>query len=223
MHNRRVWASIVVFGAVAVAGCGSSKTTAAPSTTEPTTVATTTTTTRATTLPATSRPSAKPSAQPAWVAGLGPGVNVTVPGAHPAADQSTPGGLVLALQSVTNAGKPALGCPLIEPSLQAQCEKASAGATTPGVHLTIKSLGYIAVKGDEALVGVVGTSCDPSQQPVCDTNTDPAAIFESSKPFATLFTAAQAAQNSSGNVYALSPEIKIGGKWYADLPSNEFG
>ena len=73
-------------------------------------------------------------------------------------------------------------------------------------------IGYVAIDGTKALIGITGTICVPHQTPKCFTNTDPAAIFKSGKPFATLWTQAVAAP---ANVYSLSPAVKVNGKWYA--------
>ena len=61
---------------------------------------------------------------------------------------------------------------------------------------------YTAIDGDKALVGSTGSVCDPSATPKCTTNTDPAAIFDSGKSFATLWNEAV---NSKNNSYGSPP------------------
>ena len=57
---------------------------------------------------------------------------------------------------------------------------------------TFKNLtvSYTATDGARALVGLTGTICSPDQKPSCVTNNDAAAIFDSGKTFAELWTEA---------------------------------
>jgi len=75
-------------------------------------------------------------------------------------------------------------------------------------HVTNFGVGYTAVKGDEALAGTTGTFCNSGS---CFTNTDPAALFTSGKPFDTRWSDAN---NAGSNSYALAACTEIGGKWY---------
>ena len=115
------------------------------------------------------------------------------------------------------AGDFAAVCGLLEPSAQALCTLTGTGGSS-GESYQNFGLGYIAVDGTEALVGTVGTFCDPTETPTCMTNSDPAAIFSSGQSFATLFSQAVAAANSTSNIYSLAPCIEIGGQWYLDIP-----
>ena len=83
------------------------------------------------------------------------------------------------------------------------------------------SLGYVAVDGDRALVGFTGTVCQPGQHPECVTNRDPAAIFSTAKPFATLWTESIASANSPILSYALTPCMRISGRWYLYSPTGQ--
>ena len=80
------------------------------------------------------------------------------------------------------------------------------------------AIGYVAVRGDQALVGSTGTFCVPAERPRCFTNTDPAALLSGGKSFGTLW--AQADRATSSNVYKLAPCVKIGGRWHLHLPSS---
>lgn len=86
---------------------------------------------------------------------------------------------------------------------------------------TFKSIGVgdVAIDGTKALVGLTGKVCDPAAHG-CSSNSDPAAIFSSGKPFSSLWKTAVAQTNSSSNsnAYSLFPCVEIGGKWYADAP-----
>ena len=75
------------------------------------------------------------------------------------------------------------------------------------------AIGYVAIDGDQALVGATGKFCTPGQQPECITNNDPAAVFSSNKKsFATLW--AEENKASSQSSYSLILCVKSGGKWY---------
>jgi len=81
------------------------------------------------------------------------------------------------------------------------------------------ALGYIAIDGNEALVGVTGTFCVPHQTPECTSNRDPAAIFATAKPFAALWVESVAADASAATTgYSLAPLVKVGTRWYLDNP-----
>jgi hypothetical protein len=76
------------------------------------------------------------------------------------------------------------------------------------------ALGYIAIDGTKALVGSTGTFCTVAQTPQCTSNDNAAAIFDTAKPFATMWAQALAAESSVQNSYSLAPCIRIGSKWY---------
>jgi hypothetical protein len=137
---------------------------------------------------------------------------------------SGPGALVTAYIAVLNGNKVSQFCQYIEPAAQSACRKALAGVTSTGGQTVAHfHLGYVAIDGNKALVGLTGTNCDPNAKPRCDTNTDPAALFSSGRSFATLFSQALAAQNSSSsaNTYSLAPCVQVDSKWYIDLPVND--
>ena len=69
---------------------------------------------------------------------------------------------------------------------------------------------YTAIDGNEALVNITGTVCDPSQTPSCTSNSDPAAVLDSGKPFTTLW--AESVASSGG--YTPFVMTKVNGKWY---------
>jgi len=153
---------------------------------------------------------------PSWARSLGRGLTILPPGSTPAAGNGSPGGVVEADVADVNAGNLSAACGLLEPSAQSACAQATSGQSSHGVSYRHFRLGYIAIDGDEALVGTVGTYCNPNSTPTCDTNSDPAAIFSSAHSFADLFSAAVAATNSPSNSYSLAPLVKIGAAWYLD-------
>ncbi|HVA08338.1 MAG TPA: hypothetical protein VNG12_16510 [Acidimicrobiales bacterium] len=151
---------------------------------------------------------------PSWASSLGAGVTVMPPGSTPSPGNGSPGAVVEAEVADVNAGNLAAACGLLDPSAQAACTQATTGQSSSGVSYQNLGLGYIAIDGDDALVGTVGTFCSPNNSPTCVTNSDPAAIFSSGQTFATLYNAAVAAANSSSINYSLAPCIKIGSAWY---------
>jgi hypothetical protein len=167
------------------------------------------------------------SSAPPWAAALGTGTTVTAPqsaapghGSPGAAVQGYVGGffhndIATYDKDVTAA------CGYLQPSAQSACTPPSGTQPPSGTKLPYaqhEALGYIATHGKQALVGTTGTTCVPGSTPECETNNDPAAIFSSAKPFATLWSQAQAAVTSGINSYALVPCIQINGQWYIDVP-----
>ena len=155
--------------------------------------------------------------QPSWAAALGPGTTVTPPQSV-APGHGSPGaavqGYITALSSKDAAG----ACGYVQPSAQAECT--SGFTQLPKDQLPYaknEALGYVVTDGTQALAGITGSLCSPGSTPACGTNTDPAAIFSSAKPFATLWSQALAANNSSSNAYSLAPCIEVSGQWYIDI------
>lgn len=153
---------------------------------------------------------------PSWASGLGSGVTVVPPGtASPGND--SPNGVMIGVMTAISGGHLTDFCKYEQPSQQAACNSTMSQVTPAQIkgHLpTFKGvkLGYTAIDGDKALIGLTGTICQPNQTPKCFTNNDPAAILSSGKPFSKLWTDAVKAP---ANAYSLSPAIKINGNWYA--------
>jgi hypothetical protein len=108
--------------------------------------------------------------------------------------------------------------------VQVSCKTGMArqkSATAP----TIKNaaIGYAAIDGDEALVGTTGTLCAHPQKPLCNSNSDPAAILSGGKPFGALWSE-QAKADAANDVYMLASCVKVGGSWYLyERPERESG
>ncbi len=157
-------------------------------------------------------------AGPAWAAALGAGVAVTAP-APAAPGYDSPGA---AVQGDVEATTPAQQCAYFPPSALASCQTlaAEAPASNSGT-LQNFALGYVAVNGNEALVGSTGTSCTPDATPTCESNDDPAAIFSQAKPFSVLWAESVAADLSTTNSYQLIPCVKVGSSWYVYWPFSD--
>jgi hypothetical protein len=154
--------------------------------------------------------------RPPWAKALGPGVTVTGPGGASAGDGS-PGGVMLSTVADVRSGDYGRICALMEPSAQGECDSSVTAASTSALAGRVPTfsnfaVSYTAIDGDQALVGTTGTVCVPNQTPACYTNTDPAALLDSGKSFAALWTEAIGA---SGNAYSLAPSVKVNGTWYA--------
>jgi hypothetical protein len=193
-----------VFVALLAAGCGSGSTSGNPAAAGGST--------------ATAAPSPT-NTQPAWVKSLGPGVTVIDSGSATAGDGS-PAGTFLTEVKDLQSGHFVQMCSAIEPSQQAGC-KSEMGSVSAAV---LKSempvfknivIPYTAVDGDKALIGSTGSVCAANVTPSkCSTNTDPAAIFDSGKSFASLWKESVNSGTSNSDAYALNPLIKINGVWY---------
>jgi hypothetical protein len=159
--------------------------------------------------------------QPSWAGALGSGVTVVAPGSASPGNNSPDAVMEGAYKSIA-VGPVTDFCKYAQPSQQASCKSQLAQVPKAEVAKALPTfknfaLGYTAIDGTEALVGTTGTVCTPNQSPGCYTNTNPAAILDSGKSFATLWKQALAAADS--NVYSLSPCIEIDGNWYADASS----
>jgi hypothetical protein len=170
---------------------------------------------------ATTRAAAASSAgaRPAWARGLGAGVTVIGPATTPPG-HDTPGAALQGEVNAANMGKVVGACPYFPPSTQAECHTKLAGVPAAD-DPTFKgfALGYMAIRGDQALVGATATTCVPGQKPACSTNNDPAAIFSTAKPFAALWAEAVADEGSATFTgYSLATCVKVGNSWYVYIP-----
>jgi hypothetical protein len=161
---------------------------------------------------------------PSWAASLGPNVTIVSPRSAEGGTNS-PGALVKSYVTVANSGKISGLCQFVEPAGTSACDKALAAASgSNGALLSHFALGYVAIDGDRAVVGLTGTNCNPTEKPTCSTNRDPAALFSSGRSFAALYAQAVASQNpdTANNDYSLAPCVRVDGKWYIEVPPNDF-
>jgi ABC-type transport system substrate-binding protein len=187
-----VLAGAVAAGVLAVAACSSGGASTGPGT------------------GATASSSPSTVSLPSWASALGSSVTVTAPQTV-SPGNGTPGAVVTGLIRAFNSGKFSQSCGYDEPKGQAQC-KAEAAEITASDIPTIKNfaLGYVAVDGSQAVVGITGTICEPTSGSKCSTNTDAAAVFSSTKTFSDLWK--NSLKDTSS--YSLTPCVKVGGKWY---------
>lgn len=153
--------------------------------------------------------------QPSWAAKLGSGVTVVSPGSASPGNDS-PNGVMIGVITAITTGHLTDFCKYEQPTLQSDCNAGMSQVTPAEVKSQLPTfknvqLGYTAIDGSKALIGLTGTVCAKGKTQ-CFSNSDPAALLKSGKPFGTLWTEAIKAPE---NVYSLSPAIKINGKWYA--------
>lgn len=157
--------------------------------------------------------------QPPWVTSLGPGVTVTdSSGATPG--DGSPAGVVLTVVKDMQTGNYSASCDTFPPPEQPACKSEFDSATAAELRHVIPTFKnftptYTAIKGDQALIGNIGTDCEPYAKPECVTNTDAAAIFDSGQPFANLWKGATAPHPIDKNAYALNAMVRKNGIWYA--------
>ncbi len=159
--------------------------------------------------------------QPSWASSLGSGVTVVSPGtASPG--NGTPDGVMIGVVDSITSGHFTDLCKYEMPATQSQCNSAMSQVTPSVAASQLPSfknmkLGYTAVDGTKAIIGITGTVCLPNQTPSCFTNNDPAALFDSGKSFAALWTQAL---NAPQNAYSLSTVEEVNGSWYAYTSSS---
>jgi hypothetical protein len=158
---------------------------------------------------------------PAWAASLGRGVTIIKPGSQPAPGTTSPGGVVKAQFAAVDGGRLAQGCVYFQPAIQMKCSAATAGLPPLSVQDQL-SLGYIAIKGTQALVSTVGTDCQSDARPKCITNRNPATFLSSRHTFNALYTSAIASEASPIHKYSLITCVKVGSRWYVFQPPSAF-
>jgi hypothetical protein len=156
------------------------------------------------------------TAHPAWARALGAGVTVLSPAPATSGNES-PGAAYQGDLYALAVGNILSGCRYIQPSVQGVCRESNSGPTTSVPYTeTIKNLaiGYVAINGNQALVGYTGMFCISDERPRCMTNTNPAAILSSGKSFKALWAESVADESINANFYSLGPCVEAAGKWY---------
>jgi hypothetical protein len=156
-------------------------------------------------------------AAPTWVAGLGPGVTLEAPTSQPT--KGTPQATVYSYMHELTSSTVGRACGYLIKSSQMPCLGGMYEAVEQGINISYSyksfDLGYAAVDGAQALVGTTYTQlCRKIQTRTCSPdNADPAALLDSGKSFAELWTQAQHANSSE---YFLFPCVEVDGTWYID-------
>jgi hypothetical protein len=153
---------------------------------------------------------------PSWAAPLGSGVTVEAPTRAPS--MGSPQAVMTAYVRALDAGNFSGACGYVVPSDQASCKSvlADAGgqlAMPSGVIYNGFGLGYTVIAGTQALVGATGRLCVLTQAQTCVSNSNPAAVLDSGKSFAALWSQAL---NAPSNAYSPVPCVRMNGTWYVD-------
>lgn len=154
---------------------------------------------------------------PSWETKLGSGVTVIGTGTQPTPGTTSPGAVVEASIAAANTGHLAQSCAFYQPAVQSKCASIAANSPPVATHENL-SLGYIAVKGTQALVGLVGTDCENGARPRCISNQNAAKFLSSGHSFGSLYQAAAKSEASPVHMYSLITCVKVGSQWYVYLP-----
>jgi hypothetical protein len=144
----------------------------------------------------------------AWETALGSGIQVSAPKTvTPGTD--SPADAVAGYYDAFLANKPFAVCAYVQPSAQATCKTDAANgqlSDTGGQFLTNPAIGYVVVKGTQALVTLAGTECVAGAPTGGSCQVAPDAAFDESVTFDSLYQRA-------GNPM-LNPCAEVSGKWY---------
>lgn len=161
--------------------------------------------------------SATSKSAPSWASSLGSGVTVSSPGTAPTGND-TPGSVMTDVADGLNQKNISDLCNALPPSDSPKCLSEYKGLSKSQLDSGLGTIanfkiGYIVVKGTQAIAGDTGKECNPDTKK-CFSNSDPAAIFDSNKgDFATLWKTVTTATNGTTE-YTLTPLTQINGKWY---------
>jgi hypothetical protein len=161
--------------------------------------------------------SATSGSAPSWAPVLGSDVMVTSPGTAPAGNDS-PGSVMTDVANGLNQKNISDLCKALPPSQSPKCQSEYKSLSKSQLNSGLGTIsnfmiGYIVVKGTQAIAGDTGKECNPGTKK-CFTNSDPAAIFSSNKGnFAALWKTVTTATNGTTD-YTLTPLTQVNGKWY---------
>lgn len=155
---------------------------------------------------------------PSWAASLGPGVTVEAPASKPV--NGSPQGVVTdyvrALDSRDFTGACGYAVPADQTACKAEiAENGSQHAMPPDDTYNGFTVGYTLIDGHQALVGATGQLCVLTQAQTCVSNSNPAAVLDSGKSFAALWTLAV---HATSGAYSPIPCVQVSGTWYLDTP-----
>jgi hypothetical protein len=134
--------------------------------------------------------------------------------------KGSPQGVVTAYVRALDSRNFTGACGYTVPADQAACEaeiadNGSQHAMPPDDTYNGFSVGYTLIDGRQALVGATGQLCVLTQAQTCVSNSDPAAVLDSGKSFAALWTQAMDALSGA---YSPIPCVRVSGTWYLDTP-----
>jgi hypothetical protein len=153
-----------------------------------------------------------------WLFALGPGVSASAPeSVQPGTD--SPADAAAGFYDAFYAKRFAAACDYVAPAQQANCPALLRKSSGSADSLDTPAIGFVVIKGNEALVTMTGLLCRTGTGCVGQHNAH--WIFGASHTFDQLWslTASQ-----GGNPLTVTPFTKIAGRWYLDLrPSASAG
>jgi hypothetical protein len=155
-----------------------------------------------------------------WLSALGYGVDVSAPqSVHPST--ATPGDAEAGFYDAFYARQLTAACGYVVPGQRAGCPASLRTPAAAAGSLRDAALGFVVVKGDEAIVTMTGLICGGPAAPAgCLGQQDPAWIFGNSLTFDALW--ARIAKEG-GNPLTATPLRQVSGRWYVDLTTSAAG
>jgi hypothetical protein len=149
-----------------------------------------------------------------WLPALGYGVDVTAPSAvHPST--ATPGDAEAGFYDAFYAGRLTEACGYLVPGQRVRCATTLGKSLAAAGSLRDPAVGFVVVKGDQAIVTMTGLTCGGRAAPAgCLGQHDPAWIFGYHVTFDALW--ARIGQEG-GNPLTATPFRRVAGHWYLDL------
>jgi hypothetical protein len=149
-----------------------------------------------------------------WLSALGYGVDVSAPQTvHPST--ATPGDAEAGFYDAFYARQPTAACGYVVPAQRGGCPASLRASAAAAGSLRDAALGFVVVKGDEAIVTMTGLICGGRAAPAgCLSQHDPAWIFGNSVTFDALW--ARIAKEG-GNPLTATPLRQVSARWYVDL------
>jgi hypothetical protein len=149
-----------------------------------------------------------------WLPALGYGVDVSAPPTvHPST--ATPGDSEAGFYDAFYAGRLTEACGYIVPGQRARCAAALGKSLAAAGSLRDAAVGFVVVKGDQAIVTMTGLICGGRAAPTgCLGQHDPAWIFGYHVTFDALWTRIA---KEGGNPLTATPFRQVAGHWYLDL------
>ena len=149
-----------------------------------------------------------------WLAALGYGVNVSAPQTvHPGT--ATPGDAEAGFYDAFYGRRPAAACGYAVPGERSRCAASLRSALAAAGSLRNAAVGFVVMKGDEAIVTMTGLVCGGRTAPAgCLGQPDPAWVFGNAVTFDALWARIARA---GGNPVTATPLRRVAGHWYVDL------
>jgi hypothetical protein len=146
-----------------------------------------------------------------WLVTLGAGVSASAPlSVQPGTD--SPADAAAGFYDAFYEQRFATACDFVAPAQRASCPVLLSESTGSADTLDTPAIGFVATKGDRALVTMTGLLCRPAAGCVAQHNAHWS--FGMSYHFDTLWSLTA---RSGGNPLTVTPFTEVAGRWYLDL------